>query len=1102
MPMTTKLRAARIVLLLCAVITAPVLAKSTVSPTVKQTALVFRTQDVQDRQLPDSMLVAGLPIIYGTQVSLACMTLPAWKDNLVVFLPAQSACMPLTSLYASGQGIQVDQVGFGGQLRHRTQLAHDLEGRDFVIIKTRGTSGVTPPVENPVIQAEVCSCPNNTAPSVSVTSGLSQQVNTGTTITTIGFSASDADSEILNGYFSHTLNDGSNTTGLPAGLSSNCTPGNGILNCTVSGTAPTIVGVYLITLEVMDGFNRVTKTASLKVVASRPPGGITVSTISADTSEDGASAIFNVVLDNAPSHDVRIDLSSSDTSEGIVAPASLTFTSSNWATPQSAVVSGVDDMLIDGTVAYTIITHPAISSDAFYAGINAADVSVSNLDNDLATGTRDAPIGGIPLGSANSCDGNEVVRLFDIGESFIIGDLNVGFTADHSWRGDIRMSLQSPRGVVKVLTDSTGGGSHNYDILLNDDEGGLLNSGSDDDTAAPYYDRIVLQTLLRDFEGEQASGTWIMKICDSVMDEDVGTYRRADLYFTARVDTRPPAGISVSDVSSVTSENGATANFSMSLDSAPEANVSIDLTSSDPGEGVAMPSSLVFTPGNWRTPQQVNVIGVDDTIEDGTVAYTIITQPSVSSDMHYNGIDATDVRVFNIDNEAAGIGCNREFVELDEANLLINVKPSGLDDTQNVQCALDFATEVGMPVVKLAKGTFNVSYLFAERFNGSLQGTTRASTTLNIIDGSIDCTFMESQGLTPSAIKFSQGEPAIKFMQITAYSPCISGKIINNLIHFTGKNAHDPGCGFSVINGRVDRVDIIGAGRGGKTYIAIAASAEGEVLGGCNTSVLGGIKVNFSSISDTTIGVMTAMRSGAQIDINFTTFRQPSVAVLVLNSNQSLTALTNVFEIHDVDPAAGYAAGILVTTNVEGAPAKTRLVIHNNKFYLSAMSSPLMDAVNVSNFAGSTQDVSVSVTKNVFDLEGANIAGFWGDDVDNATVSANDFVGYGYAAVGLEVSKKTSVSGSTISANTGLTSFTGTPADIVIGAGVMNTFVGPQGHTIINNGSGTILSSTDPIDDNPGLQWESNHPASKANDDRTADISERIDRLLQLPKED
>src|SRR5690606_4252801 len=52
--------------------------------------------------------------------------------------------------------------------------------------------------------------------------------------------------------------------------------------------------------------------------------------------------------------------------------------------PQTMTVTGVDDNVVDGDVVYTIITEAAVSADATYSGLDAADVSVTNTDDDTA----------------------------------------------------------------------------------------------------------------------------------------------------------------------------------------------------------------------------------------------------------------------------------------------------------------------------------------------------------------------------------------------------------------------------------------------------------------------------------------------------------------------------------------------------------------------------------------------------------------------------------------------------------------------------------------------------------------------------------------------
>ena len=48
-------------------------------------------------------------------------------------------------------------------------------------------------------------------------------------------------------------------------------------------------------------------------------------------------------------------------------------------------VTGVDDTLDDGDVAYSIVTAPATSADVIYNNVNAADVAVTNTDNDTTS---------------------------------------------------------------------------------------------------------------------------------------------------------------------------------------------------------------------------------------------------------------------------------------------------------------------------------------------------------------------------------------------------------------------------------------------------------------------------------------------------------------------------------------------------------------------------------------------------------------------------------------------------------------------------------------------------------------------------------------------
>jgi hypothetical protein len=112
------------------------------------------------------------------------------------------------------------------------------------------------------------------------------------------------------------------------------------------------------------------------------------------------------------------------------------------------------------------------------------------------------------------------------------------------------------------------------------------------------------------------------------------------------------AGIKVTPFSGlVTTEGGETDTFTVVLTSQPSADVTIGLSSSDTSEGTVSPGSLTFTAVNWDTQQTVTITCVDDDVVDGDITYTIITAPANSDDPNYDGEDAVDVSVTNLDDD-------------------------------------------------------------------------------------------------------------------------------------------------------------------------------------------------------------------------------------------------------------------------------------------------------------------------------------------------------------------------------------------------------------------------------------------------------------------
>ena len=59
-----------------------------------------------------------------------------------------------------------------------------------------------------------------------------------------------------------------------------------------------------------------------------------------------------------------------------------TFTPLDWNVARTVTVTGRDDFAFDGPASYTIALAPAVSADPAYSGLDAADVALTNADNE------------------------------------------------------------------------------------------------------------------------------------------------------------------------------------------------------------------------------------------------------------------------------------------------------------------------------------------------------------------------------------------------------------------------------------------------------------------------------------------------------------------------------------------------------------------------------------------------------------------------------------------------------------------------------------------------------------------------------------------------
>ena len=117
------------------------------------------------------------------------------------------------------------------------------------------------------------------------------------------------------------------------------------------------------------------------------------------TVHEGDDATYDVVLTRQPKADATVTVNSpTDNTEVTVAPATLTFTASNWNKGRTVTVTAAQD--VDAVHDRATVTHTVSSTDAHYNGLVVEDLTVTVLDDEAAGLT--ARFEQVPLGHDGS----------------------------------------------------------------------------------------------------------------------------------------------------------------------------------------------------------------------------------------------------------------------------------------------------------------------------------------------------------------------------------------------------------------------------------------------------------------------------------------------------------------------------------------------------------------------------------------------------------------------------------------------------------------------------------------------------------------------------
>jgi len=253
------------------------------------------------------------------------------------------------------------------------------------------------------------------------------------------------------------------------------------------GKTVTVIASYI------DGLGKaesVTSADTGAITAPTTPGFTVTPTTLQSTSENGATVSYSIQLNTAPlaKQDVVLTFTSSDTGEGIINTPSLTFTSANYATPQTLTVQGVDDYLDDGNIPY-LVTAKVTTLDIFYKTLAFTALNLTNTDDGL-----DTPLDLYGDENGSNSDvltgGNGADKLHGLNKA---DNLSGGLGNDSIWGGYGDDNLFGEDGDDKLLgeqeNDYMEGGAGN-DSLDGGDGADTMMGGAGNDTYYLGYDAV------------------------------------------------------------------------------------------------------------------------------------------------------------------------------------------------------------------------------------------------------------------------------------------------------------------------------------------------------------------------------------------------------------------------------------------------------------------------------------------------------------------------------------------------------------------------------------------------------------------------------------
>eukprot|EP00163_Fabomonas_tropica_P026431 TRINITY_DN484_c0_g1_i9.p1 TRINITY_DN484_c0_g1~~TRINITY_DN484_c0_g1_i9.p1 ORF type:complete len:2450 (-),score=221.17 TRINITY_DN484_c0_g1_i9:258-7607(-) len=307
---------------------------------------------------------------------------------------------------------------------------------------------------------------------------------------------------------------------------------------------------------------------------------------------------YRVKLLDQPASDVTVALSSSSTDMAIANPGPLTFTPSTWEDWQVVTASVVvpadnDDVFTTAVMRHTLTSSGVTSQDWSIAPTAAPDILVVAQSTSIV-------VQGNPTEVVTSETGAQVDVEWTVTNSFgsLFPSLSLSIASTDNLEANVSVSSlvftqanwnESQTVVVTGVDDDILDGNVTFSISAAPSVS-LPRSGS----SASVGPTISVAGINLDDEDITGSFNISWTVIKRTHGESIGTPGLAEVSLGTLV--------------------------------GPGDTVTLDISSSDPSEGIPSPSQLAFDTDTWSIPKTVTVTGVVDDIEDGLQSYDVIAR--------------------------------------------------------------------------------------------------------------------------------------------------------------------------------------------------------------------------------------------------------------------------------------------------------------------------------------------------------------------------------------------------------------------------------------------------------------------------------------------